>query len=91
MTNITGKSKITVTMMEEAFRVQNDLRNGQFKHIQCTADEHILIIDRLIRILKEIVFVFATTMPFERYLPSIIVKMTYSFIFWLNSLQIMMD
>jgi hypothetical protein len=79
--------------------IQNkgNTRDRQFKHIQqiieqkgiilniCAANDHVPEIERYIRTVKERVRSIATTLPFERYPPRLIIKMVYNCVFWLNS------
>ena len=54
----------------------------------CAADKHIQDIERYIRTVKDRVQSIATTMPFLRYQPILIVEMVYNPMFWLNSFPI---
>jgi len=51
----------------------------------CATYEHVPEIERYIRTIKERVRSIATTLPFERNLPRIIVEMVYNCVVWLNS------
>ena len=51
----------------------------------CAAYQYIPEIERYIRTIKERLWAFATSIPFERYSPRLIVEIVYICMFWLNS------
>jgi len=78
-------------------KIKEILADRQFRHIQqrieqkgtvlniCAAIEHVPEIKRYIRAVKERFRSITTTLPFEQYLPQLIIKMVYNCIFRLNS------
>jgi len=42
-------------------------------------------VERFIRTIKKMVRAIASSLPFKKYPPSLIVEMVYNFVFWLNS------
>jgi len=96
-TPIISIEQVIQAYQKRGFKIQAILADGQFKHIQqiieqkgimlyiCAANEHVPEIERYIRTIKERVRSIATTLPFERYPPRLIIKMVYNCVFWLNS------
>jgi len=85
-TLITSIEQVTQAYQSRGFKIQAILGDGQFNHIQqlieekCialnifTANKHIPEVIRYIRTVKERVRSTATTLPFERYPPQLIVE-----------------
>jgi len=96
-TLVTSIEQLVQVYQTRGFKIQAILTDGQFQHIQqiieqigirlniCAANEHVPEIERYIRTVKERVRSIATTLPFKRYPPRLIVKMVYNCIFWFNS------
>jgi len=96
-TLVTSIEQVIQAYQTCGFKIKAIIADKQFKHIQqiieqkgiilniCVTNEHVPEIERYIRTIKERVRSIATTLPFERYPPRLIVQMVYNCIFWLNS------
>jgi len=85
-TLITSIEQVIQAYQTHGFKIKAILADGQFKHTQqiieqkgiilniCMANEHVPEIERYIRTIKERVRSIATTLPFERYPPQLIIE-----------------